>query len=84
MSVGTNLTMAVKQTLSKLHAQTPCVLRPTDHSAPPFMTVVEGQYQKALSSILPLGPINKAAATTAAVLRKPLYPFRLLRIYLYT
>ena len=58
--------------------KTACVLRPLNHAAPPFLTVMEGQYQEALFSVLPLGPINKAAATTAALLGKPLYPFRLL------
>ena len=75
--------MVAKQMLPTLHAQILCVHRPLHHSALPFLTVVEGQYQDALSSLLPLGPINKAAATTAAVLGKPLYPFRLPRIYLY-
>lgn len=73
-----------KQVLSTLPAPTLCVCvsRPDNHSAVPFLTLVEGEHQQGLSSILPLGPINKAAATMAAVLGRPLYPFRLLCIRL--
>ena len=56
------------------------LLRPIDAEAQPFLTLVDGQYQEALPGILPLGPINRAAVTAAAVIGKPLYPFRLFDI----
>ncbi|KAL3145617.1 hypothetical protein ABBQ32_003162 [Trebouxia sp. C0010 RCD-2024] len=55
-----------------------CNYRPLGATAQPFLALLEGPHMEALSSILPLQPINKAAATAAAVSGRPLYPFRLL------
>lgn len=53
-----------------------CNYRPLGATAQPFLALLEGPHMEALSSILPLQPINKAAATAAAVSGRPLYPFR--------
>ena len=80
------MVMPAKQVLSRLSASILCVCvcgsRPDNHSAMPFLNLVEGEHQQGLSSALPFGPINKAAATMAAVLGRPMYSFRLLCILL--
>ncbi|KAL0028211.1 hypothetical protein WJX79_002023 [Trebouxia sp. C0005] len=51
--------------------------RPTHHTAKPFLTLEESQYEGQLSNVLPLSSINRAAASASAVLGHPLHPFRL-------
>lgn len=52
------------------------ICRPKSDANQPFLTISPGHDQVQMSSVLPLGPINKAAAAAGHALGRPLLSFR--------